>query len=230
MKEQVVLEIESVKKGYPGPGGAPGPEVLKGVDLSVFAGQTIAIIGPSGSGKSTLLNILGILDMPDSGHVRIHGEDVSSFDENQKARTRNGQLGFIFQDHHLLPQCTVMENILIPAMVYSSKEEMTWAAERAKTLLAAASLEHRIDYRPARLSGGERQRVAVVRALINRPGILLADEPTGSLDGRTAEEISDLILAMNKEQGTALVTVTHSPGLAERMSVVYRLEDGVLKR
>lgn len=230
MSDQVALETVDVVKTYPGPEGIVGPRVLNGVSLSVSRGQTIAILGPSGSGKSTLLNILGLLDRPDSGQVRVHGRDVLTLESHQQARVRNRRIGFIFQSHHLLPQCTVLENVIIPTLVFNSRDEKEKAVTRARSLLAHVKLENRINYRPSQLSGGERQRVAFVRALINQPSILLADEPTGSLDAEAASRLARLLLALNAEQGTALVVVTHSSELANMMSVRYQIAHGVLEQ
>ena len=220
-----LLSAKAVKKSYPTPAGMT-LEVLKSVSLDVEAGQTVAIVGPSGSGKSTLLNILGALDTPTSGSVSLGGIDFSALGEAQKAGVRNSRIGFVFQQHHLLPQCTVLENVLVPVLVSKSA---AGAEGRARELLADVGLSGRLDYRPGQLSGGEQLRVAVARALINRPQLLLADEPTGSLDRAGAEALAALLLRMNREQGQALIVVTHSQALATRMERVYRLKDGVLE-
>ena len=223
---EYVLEAVGITKRYSA--GEDEPAVLRGVGLRVAPGQTLAIVGPSGSGKSTLLNILGLLDTPDRGQLHLGGEDALALTAREKARLRNRLIGFVFQAHHLLPQCTVLENVLVPALVNSRKEERERAAEKARSLLSRVGLAKRMSYHPSQLSGGERQRVAVVRALINKPSVVLADEPTGSLDGETASRLSDLLLAVNEEQGTGLVTVTHSEQLADKMAIRYRLENGVL--
>jgi len=219
-----LLRLQAVTKVYDGVSSS-GEEVLKGVDLEISEGQSVAIIGPSGSGKSTLLNIMGTLDEPTTGTVTFDGQDVAGLRGKTLARMRNERIGFVFQLHHLLPQCTIMENVLIPSLVHS---ESGRAPERARRLLDRVGLSHRLWHRPGQLSGGECQRVAVVRALINGPRILLADEPTGSLDREGAESLCRLLVEMNREESVALVTVTHSPRLAEQMVQMYELRDGVL--
>ena len=199
-------------------------EVLQDATLQVLRGASVAITGPSGSGKSTLLNILGTLDRPDSGRVTLDGQDLLALGERQLAAVRNRRIGFVFQLHHLLPQLSVLENVLVPTLVVGAPE----AEERARRLLDRVGLSHRLDHRPAQLSGGECQRVAVVRALVNRPKLLLADEPTGSLDRSGAENLAELLVELNREEGTALVVVTHSVPLARRMDRVLDLRDGRL--
>jgi len=222
-----LLELIDVAKTYDGTAGAATP-VLKGINLRLSAGEAIAIVGPSGSGKSTLLNIIGTLDRPTAGRVLLDGKDLSALDDRALARVRSQEIGMIFQLHHLLPQCTVLENVLIPTLAGGPE----WRAEepevRARRLLHRVGLSERLNYRPGQLSGGERQRVAVVRALINEPKLLLADEPTGSLDRAAAENLADLLVELNREEGVALIVITHSMSLAERMSRVYELRDGVL--
>ena len=218
-----VAELRAVSKGY----GPPGPgriAVLRAVDLAVFPGETIAIGGPSGSGKSTLLNILGTLDVPDAGEVWLEGREVERLDARELARVRNRRIGLIFQLHHLLPQLGVLENALVPALVSGDPS----APERARRLLERVGLGRRLGHRPSQLSGGERQRAAVVRALVNRPALLIADEPTGSLDRRSAEDLADLLVELNREEGTALVVATHAPALAARMGRALELREGVL--
>lgn len=219
-----LLRLQGVTKVYDGV-SSPVEEVLKGVDLEISDGQSVAIIGPSGSGKSTLLNIMGTLDEPTTGTVMLDGQDVAGLHGRALARMRNERIGFVFQLHHLLPQCTVIENVLIPSLVHS---ESSRAPERARRLLDRVGLSHRLWHRPGQLSGGECQRVAVVRALINGPRILLADEPTGSLDRDGAESLCRLLVEMNREENVALVTVTHSQRLAARMAQMFELRDGVL--
>ena len=214
-----VIELRGVTKQY------GGEEVLHAVDFSVGSGETVAVVGPSGSGKSTLLNIIGTLDRPSAGSVTLEGQDVLGLDEKGLAALRNERIGFVFQLHHLLPQCTILENVLVPALVQG---DMDAAEERGRRLLARVGLSHRLEHRPGQLSGGERQRVAVVRALINEPGLLLADEPTGSLDRAASESVGDLLAELNREQGVAIVTVTHSSRLAERMGRAMELRDGEL--
>jgi ABC-type lipoprotein export system ATPase subunit len=202
--------------------------VLKDITLAVGEGESVAIVGPSGSGKSTLLNIIGALDRPTDGQVRIRGRDLADLNDRELAIVRNRELGFIFQLHHLLPQCTVFENVLIPTLASRSGNAET--RTRAGDLLRRVGLGERMDYLPGQLSGGERQRVAVIRALINKPGLLLADEPTGSLDRSAAETLGRLLIELNSEQNTALVVVTHSTKLAEQMQKTYQLVDGHLEQ
>jgi predicted ABC-type transport system involved in lysophospholipase L1 biosynthesis ATPase subunit len=175
-----------------------------------------------------LLNIIGTLDRPDSGHVLLDGKDLSRLDDIQLAAVRNREIGFIFQSHHLLPQCTVLENVLVPTLANNDAALRNGALERATGLLDKVGLGARLTHRPGQLSGGERQRVAVVRALINQPKLLLADEPTGSLDRASAENLADLLVRLNREEGVTLIVVTHAPDLAKRMSRVLELRDGEL--
>jgi lipoprotein-releasing system ATP-binding protein len=220
-----ILELRGVTKSYET--GAPEPtRVLMGVDLAVRRGETLAILGPSGSGKSTLLNILGTLDRPTSGEVRLDGEDVSRMNDAALARLRNRKLGFVFQMHHLLPQCSILENVLVPTVV--SDGDAAAAADRARSLLERVGLTHRLEHRPGQLSGGERQRVAVVRALINEPALLLADEPTGSLDRSGSENLCRLLTELNAERGVTILMVTHSMRSARTMKRALELRDGVL--
>ena len=202
--------------------------VLGGVDLTLDAGQTIAIVGSSGSGKSTLLNMLGTLDQPTSGEVSLFGQNLKGMGEQELAALRAGKLGFIFQMHHLLPQLTALENVLLPTLVDQNAERRMGSLERARTLLQKVGLSQHEHKRPAQLSGGERQRVAVVRALINQPPLLLADEPTGSLDETNAAALVDLMVDLQKEMGLAIVMVTHDAKLAARMQRVGRLHSGRL--
>ncbi len=201
--------------------------VLDGVSLAVQGGESVAIVGPSGSGKSTLLNILGTLDRPDSGSVRINGVAVDGWTEDRLSPVRANEIGFVFQLHHLLPSCTVLENVLIPTLTLP-RARRTAAAERAARLLDRVGLTGKLRSRPGELSGGERQRVAVVRALVNEPGVLLADEPTGALDEASARALVDLLLELNREQQLALVMVTHSMALARRLQRVLHLGQGRL--
>jgi lipoprotein-releasing system ATP-binding protein len=207
--------------------GADGPlDVLRGVDFEMQRGEAIAITGPSGSGKSTLLYILGALDRPTSGEFNIQGLLPLRLSPAAQSEYRNSQVGFVFQDHHLLPQCTVLENVLIPTL--PRRREFREADQRARDLLDRVGLRGRLQHRPAQLSGGERQRVAVCRALINRPLLLLADEPTGNLDQRTAESVGSLLLDVAAEQQAMLICVTHSLELAARFSRRYELRAGLL--
>lgn len=221
-----MVELCEVVKAYrAGNGEEP---VLRGVSVSVEEGESVAVTGPSGSGKSTLLNIIGTLDQATSGKVMVAGEEVSGMDELALANFRNRRLGFVFQSHHLLPQCTVLENVLVPSLASGDLAVRKRAAKRAQELLKRVSLAHRAGHRPAQLSGGECQRAAVVRALVNGPKLLLADEPTGALDRGSAEVLSDLLLKLNEEDGVTLIVVTHSSALAERMQRRLNLLDGKL--
>jgi predicted ABC-type transport system involved in lysophospholipase L1 biosynthesis ATPase subunit len=223
-----LLEVRDLWKGYDVPGQPRPVEVLRGVDLDVSAGETVGIVGPSGSGKSTLLNVIGALDRPSRGQVRIAGRDLDGMDEKQLAALRNREIGFVFQLHHLLPQCTALENVLVPTLAFGSGRSTPEQSARARDLLARVGLGDRMHSVPARLSGGECQRVAVVRALINRPALVLADEPTGALDAESARVLGDLLIELNEAESTTLVVVTHSPALAERLGRVFELRSGVL--
>jgi len=225
---EIILELLDVAKRYEAGGPDGGPEVLRGVNLRVAAGESLAVVGPSGSGKSTLLNLMGGLDRPSGGRVLFEGRDLADFNDADLARFRNRRVGFVFQLHHLLPQCTVLENVLVPTLVGGDGAEKEEALLRAERLLARVGLGDRLTFRPGRLSGGERERVAVARALVNRPALLLADEPTGSLDRRTAENLMALLAELNAEEGVTLVVVTHASTLAARMGRTLELRDGVL--
>jgi lipoprotein-releasing system ATP-binding protein len=220
------LLVDDITKEFPT--RAEPLVVLRGASLELEAGQNVAIIGPSGSGKSTMLNIIGALEPPTSGRVTVDGEDPSDLDHRQLAAFRNRKIGFVFQDHYLLPQCSVLENVLVPTVAAGRVASDTVA--RALELLDRVGLADRLDHRPAELSGGERQRVALARALVNRPVLLLADEPTGNLDRSTADRIADLVLGLQKQEQMMLVVVTHSQRLAEKMTRQLELEDGTLKR
>ncbi len=198
-------------------------EVLDGVRLTLEAGENLAIVGSSGSGKSTLLYILGTLDRPTSGTVKIDGVNPFELSAKELARFRNSSIGFVFQDHHLLPQLSVLENVLLPAM--ARRRPSTEECERAKHLIDAVGLANRMDHTPGKLSGGERQRVAVARALLYRPKLLLADEPTGNLDSETADRIADLLFDLPNREGASLVLVTHSDTLSARAARTLRLRD-----
>lgn len=223
-----MLELINVSKNYESPGGAGELCVLKGISLKVEAGRAVVIVGPSGSGKSTLLNIIGALDRPTEGQVLFDGRDLASLDESRLARIRNRQIGFVFQLHHLLPQCTVLENVLVPTLVGKGRVSKKDARERAVGLLERVGLGDWLMHRPGELSGGQRQRVAVVRALINKPKLLLADEPTGSLDEASSQTIADLLVELNSSENVAMIVVTHSVKLAERIGNVMELSDGML--
>jgi lipoprotein-releasing system ATP-binding protein len=199
-------------------------EVLRGVDLELAAGEALAITGPSGSGKSTLLHIIGTLEAPTSGSVEVDGEDPFARPEPELARFRNRVVGFVFQDHHLLPQYTVLENVLLPTLAFPPAAED--AEESARRLLDRVGLAHRLAHRPAELSGGERQRAAVARALIHRPTLLLCDEPTGNLDRTNALSVTDLLLELRRETGSLLIVVTHSDEVADRFERRATLSEG----
>jgi len=201
--------------------------VLKEINLTIDKAESIAIVGPSGSGKTTLLNILGTLDKPSSGIYLLNETDVAKLDENAIAKLRNTQIGFVFQMHHLLPQFTLIENVLLP--VFANKHNLKDAEQRAHELIGRVGLTKQMYQYPSQMSGGECQRAAVVRALINKPQLLLADEPTGSLDASNAKLLGDLLLELNREQQVALVVVTHSFELAGRTNKVYHLNNGKLK-
>ena len=218
-----LLQAESLRMTYFS--GRGELSVLRGVSLTLAAGESLAIMGPSGSGKSTLLNILGTLEPPTAGRVWIEGRNPYELEERELARFRNLRIGFIFQDHHLLPQCSALENVLLPTLAGGDRRG---AATRAVTLLDQIGLRDRADHRPSELSGGERQRVAIARALIHRPTLLLADEPTGNLDRSTAQDVASLLLKLQAEHGASLVCVTHSEELASRFGRIRTMGDGTL--
>lgn len=223
-----MLELVEICKVYESVGGGEAVSVLDGIDLKVKKGASVAIVGPSGSGKSTLLNIAGGLDKPTSGRVLLDGRDICVLDDLSLSRVRNRQIGFVFQLHHLLGQCTVLENVLIPTLAFKSSRSSKETEAYGRSLLERVGLGKWISHRPGEISVGQRQRVAVVRALINRPSLLLADEPTGSLDKAASENIVELLVELNQSEKVTLVVVTHSTAIAERMEKVYNLSDGVL--
>jgi lipoprotein-releasing system ATP-binding protein len=219
------LLVQDITKEFPT--RAEPLVVLRGVSLQLADGQNLAILGPSGCGKSTLLHILGTLDRPSSGQVELKGVDPFALDEPQLAAFRNARIGFVFQDHHLLPQCTVLENVLLPTLAQGAARPEQ--IDRARMLLDRVGLGQRLEHRPAELSGGERQRAAVARALIHGPALLLADEPTGNLDRTTAAAIGDLLLELQSQENTMLIVVTHSLELASRFDRRLELDEGRLK-
>jgi lipoprotein-releasing system ATP-binding protein len=221
----MALVVENLRKEYP---TRSGPlTVLGGVSLSLDRGAAAAITGPSGSGKSTLLHILGTLDTPTGGSVRLDGTDPFAFNPKTLAAFRNRRIGFVFQDHHLLPQCSVLENVLVPTLV--NREATAPESEAyARDLLARVGLAGRLDHRPAELSGGERQRVAVARALVQKPTLVLADEPTGNLDRKNAHTIGELLLDLHRQHNTILIVVTHSADLARLFPTRFEMADGIL--
>src|SRR5262245_23886549 len=218
------LQVADLCKDYPTRSGSLS--VLRGISLELGRGESLAVLGPSGSGKSTLLHILGTLDTPSSGRVRLAEKDPFALPEPELADFRNRNIGFVFQDHHLLPQCSVLENVLIPTLAGTPEAGAeTWARE----LLKRVGLQERLEHRPAELSGGERQRVAVARALIRHPLLLLADEPTGNLDRRTAQSVGELLLDMHRQEKTILIVVTHSTELARLFPRRRQMNDGRLE-
>ena len=223
-----LLKLIDVSKRYASPTSTESVAVLREVTIELQRGESVAIVGPSGSGKSTLLNIMGTLDRPSSGQVLLDGRELSGLDDIQLAAVRNREIGFIFQSHHLLPQCTVLENVLVPTLANKDAALRNGAVERATRLLETVGLGARLTHRPGQLSGGERQRVAVVRALINQPKLLLADEPTGALDRASAQTLGDLLVQTNREEGVTLILVTHALDLAMRMGRVMEFRDGQL--
>jgi lipoprotein-releasing system ATP-binding protein len=225
----MLLELKNIEKKFKTPSGKGEITVLKDVSLTVTGGEAIAVVGPSGSGKTTLLNIIGSLDQPTSGIVSFAGKNLADLDDAELSKTRNLDMGFVFQLHHLLPQLTVLENVLIPTIPFRSSKDTNAAETLAKKLLERVGLQDHLDYFPAQLSGGELQRTAVVRALINKPKLVLADEPTGSLDRESAENLGQLLVQLNKEEGTTLIVVTHSIELAHLMDKVYNLKNGMLE-
>lgn len=207
--------------------GPQAVEVLKGIDLDVAAGEIVVIMGPSGVGKSTLLHLIGGLDRPTSGDVLIDGDDVFSLRDRDLAVFRNNAIGFVFQFHHLLPEFTALENVMIPGMMHG--RNVAGSIEKAKSILDEIGLSHRLNHKPSELSGGEQQRVAVARALVNSPRLVLADEPTGNLDKRNSESLYELILDLNKKHSQTFIIVTHNELMAKHAQRVIELEDGRIK-
>ena len=219
-----LLEVFDLNKSYGS--GAARVEVLKGISFSVRAGESIALVGASGAGKSTLLHLIGTLDRPSAGNIRYRGEDLFRLGDHQLAAFRNRTIGFVFQFHHLLAEFTAIENVMMPALISGRKRDE--AASAARQLLVDVGLSHRLTHKPGELSGGEQQRVAVARALIMAPELLLADEPTGNLDMKTSEGVHDLFAELQRSRGITVIVVTHNEQLAARMDRAIRLIDGKL--
>jgi len=226
----MLLSLEQINKGFGNRDDANFRSVLNDLSLEVEEGEQIAILGPSGSGKTTLLNLVGGLDTPDEGVVRFRGEDITGYSSRQIDQFRNRQIGFVFQFHHLLPQCTLLENILIPTLVQSDRSSRAKSVERAGILMKRVGIWDLRDKLPGILSGGECQRAAVVRAMINAPSILLADEPTGALDSENVEVMANLLLELNGEDGLTLMVVTHSLELARKMGRTLEISNGKLHK
>ena len=227
MTDKAVLIASDLHRSYQQAGGDIDLAVLQGVNLQIEPGENLAIIGVSGSGKTTLLNLLGGLDDPDAGSVRLCGADWQSLDASQRASWRNQHLGFVYQFHHLLAEFSALENVALPLLIGGAS--VAQASERAEELLGRVGLAERLQHQPAELSGGERQRVAIARALVTQPALVLMDEPTGNLDPHTADSMLDLLMELNQTLGISTVIVTHDPAIAARMDRAVRLVDGVLE-
>jgi lipoprotein-releasing system ATP-binding protein len=223
--EQPIVRIEALSKSYPVSGGRR-IEILKNIDLVLNSGDSLAIVGASGIGKSTLLQILGTLDRPNSGRMYFKGSDIFKMNNDRLARFRNQMVGFVFQFHHLLPEFTAVENVMMPILIRGAKRSSAYG--QSAQMLARIGLEQRLEHRVTDLSGGEQQRVALARALILRPALLLADEPTGNLDKQTGKQIHELLIELNRELGMTMVVVTHNPDLASLMARRVTIVDGAL--
>jgi len=225
MNKQFAIQVKDLHKSYLN--GPQRVDVLKGIDLEIRDGEVAIIMGPSGVGKSTLLHVLGLLDKADTGSIMISGESVSNLNNNERARLRNQTIGFVFQFHHLLPEFSALENVLMPAMIYGNSNK---SLGYAKHILNIVGLSHRIEHKPRELSGGEQQRVAVARAIVNKPSILLADEPTGNLDKMNGESLYNLLLNLNKELNQTLLIVTHNDHMTANATRLIELDDGKIVR
>ncbi len=223
----MLLQLQNITKGYGEPGNHNYREVLKDLNFEVEKGDRVAIVGPSGSGKTTMLNLVGTLDLPEQGKILFDGKDITGYSKTELAEFRNRHLGFIFQMHHLLPQLTLMENVLLPFLPQGKniqKDQKEWAEH----LVEKVGIWEQRNQKPSQLSGGECQRTAVVRALVNKPELLLADEPTGALDEENANALTDLLIKLSEEEGVTLITVTHAAAIADRMAKKYQLKNGIL--
>ena len=225
----MLLRLENISKSFGSKEDATERDVLSGLSFEIDEGESVAILGPSGSGKTTMLNIIGSLEYPDMGSVEFRGKNITGLSEKELDNFRNSEIGFVFQLHHLLPQCTLLENVLIPTLMIRDKRIKSEKLERAEQLLKRVGIWDHRDKLPGKMSGGECQRAAVVRAMINQPSLLLADEPTGALDSESVEIMTDLLLDLNKRDGLALLVVTHSRELAARMDKTYVLRNGKLE-
>jgi len=223
-----MLELIDITKGYGSPDMPGYVPVLKSLSMKLGTGESMAVLGPSGCGKSTLLNLIGALDKPSAGQIRFMGQELTTLDDTNLAFIRNREIGFVFQMHHLLPHCTVLENILIPTLAWPDTGKRAFHRKRAVELIEKMGITECMDRRPGELSGGQRQRAAVARALINSPKLLLADEPTGSLDHETAVSVMNLLYNLNRTENISLVVVTHAIDLARKFDRVHTLRDGRL--
>lgn len=226
----MILTLNGISKGFGSVADSTYRPVLKDLNLEVGQGERLAILGPSGSGKTTLLNLIGGLDYPDQGQVAFRGQDISALSSEEMDRYRNQEIGFVFQFHHLLPQCTLLENVLIPTLVHTHKSERAGKRSRAEELMKRVGIWEFRSKLPGKLSGGECQRAAVVRAMINGPSILLADEPTGALDSENVDVMANLLLELNQKDGLTLMVVTHSLDLARRMGKTLEFKNGILEQ